>query len=160
MKDYKVVNGISFDQRTPNQVCNILANYCGNRNQRVRLFYGDTTTGKDWFECYDTIGYIGRSTGTIKIPLLIATSRSLGGGAILDHCIVKITIDKQTVYKHPNYHAPIEQRGNDFTTLKRMFASTATLKVCSVNFRSFLACATPTNFLGKEISPKVRNKYI
>lgn len=113
MKEYKVFNGISFDKSTPDQVCRILANYCGDRSQRVRVFYGDTTTGKDWFECYDTIGYIGRSTGTVKIPLLIATSRSLGGGAILDHCIVKITIDKQTVYKHPNYHAPIEQRGNE-----------------------------------------------
>ena len=113
MEDYKVVNGISFDQRTPDQVCNILAKYSGNRSQRVRLFYGDTTTGKDWFESYDTIGYVGRSTGTVKIPLLVATSRSLGGGAILDHCIVRITIDKQTVYQHPNYHAPIEKRGNE-----------------------------------------------
>lgn len=56
MKDYKVVNGISFDQRTPDRVCNILANYCGNSSQRVRIFLGDTTTGKDWCEVYDTIG--------------------------------------------------------------------------------------------------------
>lgn len=112
MKEYKVVNGISFDQRTTDKVCQILANYCGNRSQRVRIFLGDTDTGKDCFECYDTIGYIGRSTGTIKIPLMVATSRSLGGGAILDHCIVKITINKNVVYKHPKYHAPIEKRGN------------------------------------------------
>ena len=112
MKDYKVVNGISFDQKTPDKVCNILANYCGNRSQRVRIFLGDTTTGKDWCEVYDTIGYIGRSTGTVKIPLIVATARSLGGGAILDHCIVKITIDKRTVYQHPNYHCPIEKRGS------------------------------------------------
>lgn len=100
-KQYKVVNGISFDARTPDKVCNILARHCGGRNQRVRIFLGDTTTGKDWCEVYDTIGYIGRSTGTVKIPLMVATARSLGGGAILDHCIVKITIDKETVYQHP-----------------------------------------------------------
>ncbi len=112
MKEYKVFNGISFDKSTPDQVCRILANYCGNRSQRVRIFLGDTTTGKDWCEVYDTIGYIGRSTGTVKIPLLVHSSRSLGGGAILDHCIVKITIDKRTVYQHQNYHCPIEKRGS------------------------------------------------
>lgn len=111
-KQYKVVNGISFDARTPDNVCNILARHCGGRNQRVRIFLGDTKTGKDWCEVYDTIGYIGRSTGTIKIPLMIPRVDSCGGGAILDYCIVKITIDKQTVYQHPNYHCPIEKRDN------------------------------------------------
>lgn len=112
-KQYKVVNGTSFHTETPDAVCNILARYCGNWNQRVRIFLGDTKTGKDWFESYDTIGYIGRSCGTVKIPLLIRNTRSMGGGAILDHCIVKITVDKKTVYQHPNYHCPIEKRGNE-----------------------------------------------
>ena len=112
-KKYKVVNGISFLTETPDAVCNILARYCGNRNQRVRIFLGDTKTGKDWFESYDTIGYIGRSCGTVKIPLLIHNTRSMGGSAILEHCIVKITVDKKTVYQHPNYHCPIEKRGNE-----------------------------------------------
>lgn len=113
MKDYKVINGISFDQRTPTTVCNILANCCGNRNKRVRIFLGDATTGKDWFECYNTIGYIGRSTGPVRIPLLIPRKDSLGGSTILDYCIVKITIDKEVIWQHKNYHAPIEQRGNE-----------------------------------------------
>jgi hypothetical protein len=26
---------------------------------------------------------------------------------------VKITVDKKTVYQHPNYHCPIEKRGNE-----------------------------------------------
>lgn len=121
MKDYKIVNGISFDPRTPDKVCQILANHCGDRSQRVRIFLGDTETGKDWFECYDTIGYIGRSTGTIKIPLMVSTSRSLGGGAILDHCIVKITINKNVVYQHPKYHAPIEKRGNELYDTEKNF---------------------------------------
>ena len=112
-KKYKVVNGISFLTETPDAVCNILASYCGNRNQRVRIFLGDTKTGKDWFESYDTIGYIGRSCGTVKIPLLIRNTRSMGGSAIMEHCIVKITVDKKTVYQHPNYHCPIEKRGNE-----------------------------------------------
>lgn len=113
MEKYKVINGISFHAETPQKVCNILANYCGNLNQRVRIFYGDIKTGKDWLECHDTIGYVGRSCGSIKVPLLIATKIDIGGGSILDHCIVKITIDKKTVYQCRNYHCPIEVRGNE-----------------------------------------------
>ena len=111
--DHKVVNGTYFDNRTNDKVCSILANYVGCRYQRVRVFYGNTESGKDWCECYDVIGYIGRSCGSIKIPLLIPTKNSLGGGGILDHCIVKITIDKRVVYEHPKYHCPIEARGNE-----------------------------------------------
>ena len=55
--------------------------------------------------------YLSRSTGTSKIPLIIHNIRSAGGGAILDDCIVKITIDKKTVYQHPKYHCPIVING-------------------------------------------------
>ena len=98
-QSYKVVDGISFHPETPDKVCRILANYCGDRNQRVRIFLGDNETGKDWLEVWKTIGYIGRSTGIHKIPLMILRKDSLGGGAILDDCIVKITVDKQIVYR-------------------------------------------------------------
>ena len=62
-------------------------------------------------------GYIGRSTGSQKIPLLIYNTRSMGGDHILDHCIVKIAtaVGKHVLYQHPKYHAaelrvvPIEQ---------------------------------------------------
>lgn len=108
----KIVNGISFSKDTPDRVCEILSFYCGNKDQRVRIFYGDKKTGKDWFERWDTIGYIGRSCGQVSVPLIIANKRSLCGPAILDDCIVKITINKQVVYQHPKYHAPIEMRGN------------------------------------------------
>ena len=69
------------------------------------LDYGDTETGQSWRETFDIRGSIGRSTGSIKIPLLIKTSRSLGGGAVLDHCLVKITDanTKKILYIHPNY---------------------------------------------------------
>lgn len=103
---YKVVNGTSYHENTPMEVINILE--CARENKkRIRIFYGDTETGRDWMEIYDTIGAIGRSCGRVKIPLLIKTNRSYGGGAILDHCIVKITIDKKVVYQNPRYYLPI-----------------------------------------------------
>lgn len=89
-KRYKVVNGTSYDERTPDEVIRILER-SRKEKLRLRLFYGDTETGKVWEDATPNRGHIGRSTGDIKIPLLVRTSRSAGGEAVLDHCIVKIT---------------------------------------------------------------------
>jgi len=102
-KEYKVINDTSYHKETNDKVISILEN-ARISNKRIRIFYGDTKTGRDWKEEFDTIGTIGRSTGINKIPLLIKQSNSWGGGALLDHCIVKITIDKKVVYQHENYH--------------------------------------------------------
>ena len=105
-KDYKVFNGTAYNKNTSDEVIKVLDKYLqGYRDQRIRLFYGDAKTGRDWNEEYDVIGYLGRSTGRFKIPLLIAKSHSSGGPAILDNCIVKITVDKRTVYQHSKYHS-------------------------------------------------------
>ena len=68
---------------------------------RVRFHWGDTKTGKDWGDIYDVSGHISRSTGTKKIPILIHNSRSMGGGAILDNCIIGIKHSKggQILYR-------------------------------------------------------------
>lgn len=107
-KKYKIINGTSYSEDTPDKVVEWLET-SRERKQRIRIFYGDKITGKDWKEENDTIGHIGRSTGDIKIPLLIKSIRSYGGGAILDNCIIKITTtgtDRKihTVYQHENYH--------------------------------------------------------
>ena len=110
---YKVVNETSYHSDTDDKVIQILEDSRINR-KRIRIFYGDVETGRDWMEVYDTIGIIGRSCGDVKIPLLIKTKHSAGGGAILDNCIVKITVDKQVVYQHPKYYLPeIEVRDAD-----------------------------------------------
>lgn len=100
---YKVVNGISFDKNTPEKVIQVLL-YAMNTRQRIRIFYGDKRTGKDWCETYDTMGYVGSSMGPVKIPILVNNSRSMGGSAILTGSIVRITIDRRDVYRHPKYH--------------------------------------------------------
>ena len=68
------------------------------------MFYGDIKTGKDWTEEYDTMGYIGRTRGPVKVPLIVANSKSSGGFPLSTDSIVRITIDKRTVYQHPKYH--------------------------------------------------------
>lgn len=102
---YKIVNGTFYNRDTPDEIIKILENSRINK-KRIRIFLGDPYTGKDWTECYGTIGIVGRSNGIFKIPILIKNSKSLGGEAIYPNCIIKITIDKETVYQHPKYHLP------------------------------------------------------
>ena len=100
----------AYHKDTPLKVRAILEQYLQNYRRhdsrsRLRIFYGDTETGRDWHEEWQIIGYIGRSNGKIKVPLLIFNSRSNGGGSILDHCIIKIMEGKRVLYQHPKYDA-------------------------------------------------------
>lgn len=108
MKNYKIVNGTSYDARTPDEVIRVLEQARQNRT-RLHISLGHTDgdkIGLDWLEEFESYGYLGRSTGSIKVPLLVANSRSLGGGAILDHCIVRIrqSAGGRVLWQHPAYH--------------------------------------------------------
>jgi hypothetical protein len=105
MKEYKVVNGTSYDERTPNEVIQALEKARLNRT-RLHISLGDVGTGRDWLEEFECFGFIGRSMGPIKVPLLLPLSRSIGGGAILDHCIVRIRHSSggKVLWQHPKYH--------------------------------------------------------
>jgi len=91
-----------FNPGTPKRVQTVI-NYLMHKDVRVRIWYGKN--GESWDEENDICGYIGRSTGTKKIPLLINNKRSWGGGSLLDDCIVKIVrIDNHSVlYQHENF---------------------------------------------------------
>lgn len=108
MKEYKVVNGTSYDSRTPDQVIRVLENARLNRT-RLHVSLGETegpNVGKDWMEEWDVTGYVGRSVGPVKVPLLVPNRRSLGGGAILDRCVVRIrtSLGGRVLFQHPQYH--------------------------------------------------------
>jgi hypothetical protein len=94
---------IEWDKNTPEEVKPILERYL-HTDTRLRLHYGSIETGQDWEDEFDNIGYIGKSTGTKPILLLIKNSRSMGGGGILTGCIVKISINGRVLYQHKNYH--------------------------------------------------------
>jgi len=111
-EDYKQVKGIFFKIDTPDAICEILAREYQFQNGRIRLFYGNTKTGKCWMDEYDTMGYVGRSSGSIKIPLLINNARSYGGGGILDSCIIKITKNHKVLYQHPKFYMPVIKAKN------------------------------------------------
>lgn len=101
-----VVNGTYYDSRTPRAVMDALENARLSK-KRIRLHYGDIATGRDWLDEWDVSGTVGRSTGPIKIPLIIANARSCGGPGILDHCIVRIRTTVAPfvdLYRHKKYH--------------------------------------------------------
>lgn len=75
------------------------------KKERIKVYFGDVQTGKSWNEEYGIMGYIGFSTGKIKIPLLVANKNSIGGGALLDHRIIKIreSKGKHVLYQSENF---------------------------------------------------------
>lgn len=111
MNTYKEINGTSYHAQTPDKVCNVLEQARATRTRiKIDLGYTDEApegkqVGQSWGEIHDVTGYVGRSTGRVKIPLLVYNSRSMGGGAILDHCIVQIKESRggRVLYQHPNY---------------------------------------------------------
>lgn len=74
---------------------------------KVRLVLGDTRIGEPWLNEYDVVGKIGRSGGSLKVPLLVEEGES-GGGAILTACVLNIIDWKsgRTLYRHPAYREP------------------------------------------------------
>lgn len=103
-----------FDPRTPQGVQQALES--ARKGQRaIRVFYGDVVTGESWLEENDVVGYVGRSSGIMKIPLMLVGARSDGGGALLDHCIVRVVEanSRKELYRHPRFHLPKMEITND-----------------------------------------------
>lgn len=122
MREYKIVNGTAYSADTPNGVITVLEG-ARQHGTRIRVFYGDKETGRSWLDEFNTMGTVGRSTGAYKIPLLIKRRNSLGGGAILDSAIVRITEARggDVLYTHPNFHCPefrVEPWGDLWATFR------------------------------------------
>ncbi|OGT90131.1 MAG: hypothetical protein A2286_00055 [Gammaproteobacteria bacterium RIFOXYA12_FULL_61_12] len=98
--------GTWFDPRTPEKVRKIL-DAARKSGTKLRVFLGDAETGRDWLEESDVLGRIGRSTGLMKVPLMVEEGKS-GGPAMLDHCIVRIVraSDCKELYRYQKYHQP------------------------------------------------------
>lgn len=99
--NYKIINDISFHINAPLKLCNEIIRLYKNQ-ERIIIDYGDIKTNISWKERNDIIGRIGRSTGGLKIPLLIYNNRSLGGSAILTNGILSIKTSKGKILLYKN----------------------------------------------------------
>lgn len=104
-RDVRSPGGTFYHDTTPPEVVAALDGAMRSR-ARVRIFYGDRATGRDWLEENDVTGTVGRSGGQMPIPILLPTSRSTGGGGILTDSIVRLIVGGREVYRHPSYHQP------------------------------------------------------
>lgn len=95
-----------FDPETPAKVRSVLESYRAS-GKRIRIYFGDAKTGRDWLDEDNVLGCVGRSGGLFKTPLIIEEGGG-GGPAILDHCIVKMqdATTGKVLYQHESYHQP------------------------------------------------------
>jgi hypothetical protein len=104
----EIPSGTYFRVRTCSTVRQILEHFrLYSSGHRLRLYYGDAETGKASGECEK--GYIGRSLGPVKVPILIPCTRSHHGTSIFDDQIVKIERSNENqgprlIWQHPNFH--------------------------------------------------------
>jgi hypothetical protein len=100
--------GTWFTPGTPPEVQRILED-ARRTGDRLKLTLGDRETGRDWGGRPE-VGGIGRSGGILKTPLLVSNRRSMGGGAILTDCIVKIetSVGSRRLWAHPTFHVAPE----------------------------------------------------
>jgi hypothetical protein len=94
-----------FAPGTDGKVALLLERY-RESGRMLRVFLGDRATGRDWMEENDVVGYVGRSGGSQKVPLLLVAGRN-GGSALLTDCIVRLMdADGTELYRHPKYQVP------------------------------------------------------
>jgi len=108
MEKLKEFEGFWFNPDTSEEIMRVIVNQY-NQHTRLRFWYGDRFSGTSWEDENDVTGYIGRSTGTKPIPLLIHNQKSIGGGGLLTSAIVKIVNTKThaLLYYHPKFHQSI-----------------------------------------------------
>jgi hypothetical protein len=80
--EYKTVDGTSYHVGTPEAVVRILEETRRSRTRLHLLYPVDSEPSER--------GYVGRTTGSRKVPILLHNSRSLGGGLIMCDRIVEI----------------------------------------------------------------------
>jgi hypothetical protein len=97
---YNIIDGTYYHMSTLPEVISILEHSRQTRT-RIVIEYGNINTGEAWKDATPNRGFVGRTLGPVKIPILIRTSRSWGGEGILDHCIIEIrkSLGGRVLYK-------------------------------------------------------------
>lgn len=128
-QDYRVCNGTHYPENTPDALIHALER-ARESGKRVRLFYGMYDQLGEKLRVYseenDVLGYVGRTCGSVKFPLLVHNTRSYGGGIIAANRIVAMreTKSRQWTYKHHRWTGagpwtikPLPQPGDTFAVI-------------------------------------------
>lgn len=106
---YKVTeDGTYFHRDTPDGIIELLE-LARRLNYYVWFRLGDRNTGRDWLDDNDTAGFVSRSMGPVKIPILLAARNSSGGGGILCDSIIKLVVHgggRNRVWQSTAYERP------------------------------------------------------
>lgn len=105
------VNGTTYHDATDPRIIAVLES-CRTAmpRTRIRLSYGDPATGLDSLDTSSVEGYVGRSSGQVKCPILVRSQRARGGGEIPTRIVVRITTTtapRRVLYAHPAYHTGV-----------------------------------------------------
>lgn len=108
---YKIRGGTFYRYDTVDEVIEVLES-SRIRRRAIRVDYGDVATGISWSEENDVVGIVGRSTGPIRIPLLIPHGECSAPGMI-EQCIVAIMTEsgRKTLYRHQHYQPRYHWQG-------------------------------------------------
>lgn len=99
------VDGAWYAGSAPPEVIDILRRAYPHRF-RLHIHSGNDQTGEDWISDFESRGTIGRSHGVEPVPLIISSTRSMGGGPVYGDSIVRIRTAPlgRELYRHPTYH--------------------------------------------------------
>ena len=79
-------HGTYFDPGTDPRLARVLET-CRRDGRKVRLVLGDTGTGASWLDEFDVVGTVGRSTGLLKVPLLVEPGEAAGTAILCAHVL-------------------------------------------------------------------------
>lgn len=101
-----------YSYRTPDAVRAVFeAIYKSGAHQKIRVWCGNIGDGTPWLGEQDVLGYLGRSYGPLRVPLLLPiTSANTGyGHAILTDCVLRVvraSRSPELLYQAHNWKCP------------------------------------------------------
>jgi hypothetical protein len=99
-------NGTYFDPGTDPRLARVLET-SRRDGRKVRLVLGDTGTGASWLDEFDVVGTVGRSTGLLKVPLLVEPGEAGGTAILCAHVLALMDWDTGLpLYRHERWQPP------------------------------------------------------
>lgn len=96
-----------FEIGTRHEVQEVLQRYMHKRDEMIRIMVGDPETGVDSCSEFEVVGFVGRSGGSMKVPLMCEPGEG-GGGPIPTSRVLRIirARDGKELFRHPKYQVP------------------------------------------------------